>query len=522
MQTLSIYDSTLRDGAQGMGISYSLEDKLAVIALLDRLGVEYIEAGNPYSNPKDMELYRRALYIKLRKSKLVAFGSTRRKDCTAAEDGNLQALVQAGTQVCTIFGKSWGFHVENVIETSLGENLLMIEQSCRFLKDNGKELIFDAEHFFDGYRDDPAYALECLKAAGRGGADMLCLCDTNGGAFPEEVKKAVEAACKISKCPVSVHFHDDCGMAVANSIISVKAGARQVQGTLLGTGERCGNANLLTVIGDLQVKRGIGCIPQENLKKLTAFAKELAAIDNRDMPKCLPFVGEYAFAHKAGMHAAAVLKTSRSFEHVDPLLVGNRRSFPTSEMSGKTIILERIRALLPKGEDTEDQAQWLLEHIKGMEQEGYQFEGADASFQLLVQKQIGIGGNYFHLINYRIYTGFGEEEGCSASATVKIKVGDTVQLMAAEGNGPVNALDKALRKALEVFYPQLSQVKLTDYKVRVLDSCDATAAKVRVLITSWDGKSYFTTVGVSEDVVDASWKALKDSMEYVLLQSSIE
>ena len=406
-----------------------------------------------------------------------------------------------------------------VLETTPEENLAMIEESCRFLKSHGKEVIFDAEHFFDGWKDDPAFAISALEAAARGGADVLCLCDTNGGAFPEETARAVAAVAEKFRLPIGVHFHEDCGMATANSVTGVLHGARQVQGTLLGFGERCGNANLTAIIGDLQLKLGYPCIPQEKVKQLAHSAKEMAAFANWELPRSLPYVGDDAFSHKAGMHADGVLKTPRSFEHVDPFLVGNTRRFPASEMSGRAVVLEKIHGILPHMHLDAQSARQVLDDLKALEARGYQFEGADASFELLVRKRLQPFRPFFELLYYHIYTDFGSGKD-GASATVKVKVGEEIQLMAAEGNGPVNALDRALRKALEVFYPVLAHVKLTDYKVRVLDSQSATAAGVRVLITSSAGTGEsFTTVGVSGDVVAASWKALEDSMEYLLLKA---
>ncbi len=518
-ESISIFDSTLRDGAQGHGVSFSIEDKLAAVRLLDQLGVSYIEAGNPGSNPKDQEFFQRAGAMGLAHARLVAFGSTRRKNILPEEDASLRALLSAGTPCCAIFGKAWKFHVDWVLETTPEENLAMIEDSCRFLKSQGKEVIFDAEHFFDGWRDDPSFALAALEAAARGGADLLCLCDTNGGVFPQEAGEIVGEVAGRFPQPIGVHFHEDCGMAVANSVSGVLAGARQVQGTLLGFGERCGNANLLAVIGNLQLKLGYACIPQDRVQLLSHSAREMAAIANRELSPGMPYVGDDAFSHKAGMHADGVLKAPRSFEHIDPYLVGNARRFPASEISGRAVVLEKIRRAFPDMALDAQSARAVLEDMKALEAKGYQFEGADASFQLLVCKRLRPFPPFFQLLYYQIYTGYGGDRA-GASATVKVKVGEAVQLMAAEGNGPVNALDRALRKALEVFYPVLAHVKLTDYKVRVLDSKSATAAGVRVFITSSaDCGESFTTVGVSSDVVAASWKALEDSMEYLLLRA---
>lgn len=520
MNPITIFDSTLRDGAQGNGITFSLNDKLTAVSVLDRLGVHYIEAGNPGSNPKDKEFFRLAAQLPLKHAKLVAFGSTRRKDTLCENDEGLRSLLSAETLCCAIFGKCWKFHVDRVLETTEEENLKMIEESCRFLKAHGREVIFDGEHFFDGYRSNPDYAMSALRAAVAGGADIICLCDTNGGTFPDEVAQIVKTVTASFAVPVAVHFHDDCGMAVANSITAVQAGAQQVQGTLLGFGERCGNANLSAIIPNLQLKLGIETIPQECLRLLSHSAKELASAANLDLPANLPYVGENAFAHKAGMHAAGVLKDSRSFEHTDPLLIGNSRRFPASEISGRAVVLEKIRRIFPNSTVESAEVHAVLDDLKRLEAEGYQFEGADASFELLVRKRMQPYSPFFKLLYFHIYSDYGPNRDCGASAAVKVQVGEDIQLTAAEGNGPVNAMDRALRKALEIFYPSLASVKLTDYKVRVIDSTSATAARVCVLITSTDGEESFTTVGVSEDVVAASWRALEDSMEYLLLKKS--
>lgn len=516
MNDISILDSTLRDGAQGVGISFSVEDKLQIVQLLAKLGIHYIEAGNPFSNPKDLEFFKRLKPIE--NSKITAFGSTRRKNIAAQEDKNLQSLLDAGTQVCSIFGKSWGFHVKEVLETTLQENLLMIEDSCRFLKSRQREVIYDAEHFFDGYMDNNHYAMETLYAAVRGGADIVCLCDTNGGTLPGDTAKIVgEVTARLDK-PVGLHFHNDSGMATANSILGVNQGAVHVQGTFLGFGERCGNASLIEVIAGLQLKCSCRCLNDSSLAGLTQTARGIAAVANVRIPGNMPYVGKNAFAHKAGMHAAGVIKNAASFEHISPDLVGNKRRLPASEISGKKVVLEHVKQIMPNCSITPMQIEEIVNRVKMLEMGGYQFEGAEASFELLVRKSLGEAGNFFRLKYYRIYTNYspsGEEIG--ASAVVKVKVKDEVQLMAAEGNGPVNALDKALRKALELFYPVLSKVKLIDYKVRVLESKSATASPVRVLMTSSVGEQSFTTVGVSEDVVAASWKALEDSIEYLLI-----
>ena len=513
---ISILDSSLRDGAQSTGVSYTLQDKIATIKLLDDLGIDYIEAGNPFSNPKDKMLYESIANIKLKHSKIVAFGSTRRKGTRVEDDENLKAIVFANTEICTIFGKSSVFQVKEILETSLQENLLMIEQSCRFLVENKKTVIFDAEHFFDGYLEDKEYALKSLQSAIDGGASELCLCDTKGAIMPLDVKEIVEDVVSKFDLPISVHFHNDCSMAVANSVIAVQSGATGVQGTFLGIGERCGNANLSVLIPNLQLKCGFLCIDNENLAKLKPTANQLAVINNVDLISDMPYVGDNAFSHKAGMHGSAVLKNPTSFEHINPDLVGNKRHLPSSEMSGKAVLLAKIKSFESEIDVNSKEAEMILSEIKRLEHLGYQFEGADASFELLITKRLGKYIKLFELIDYKVIIHSSENSNSNASAIVKIAVGDKVQLMAAEGNGPVNALDNAIRKALEIYYPQIANVKLVDYKVRVLDTKSATASKVRVLITSSDSKNYFTTVGVSQDVVEASWKAIEDSIEYIL------
>ncbi len=520
-KVIDILDSTLRDGAQGEGISFSVEDKLAIVQALDVLGIPFVEAGNPGSNPKDLEFFQRASQIPLKHTKLVAFGSTCRKQTAPEEDKNLSAILQADTDAVAIFGKCWDLHVTDILCTTLEENLRMIEDSCRFLTQKSKQVFFDAEHFFDGYAANADYAMSALEAAVHGGAACLVLCDTNGGTFPDKIGKVTqEVGKRFPGVQVGIHTHNDRGMAVANSIAAVQAGATHVQGTYLGYGERCGNANLSTIIPNLQAALGYCCIPRENIHLLTTTARHLAEISNIVLPKGSPYVGASAFAHKAGMHADGVLKVSHSFEHIDPQAVGNERRFLMSEMSGRTAVLKKIRAIRPELTRESPETLKILQSLKEMEQLGYQFEGADSSFELLIRKHTGAYHPFFTLIHYRILTGRPSEEGCSASATVKLKVDDRVQLMAAEGNGPINALDKALRAALEVFYPSLSRVRLTDYKVRVMDSKSATGAVVRVLLSSSDGRREWTTVGVSSDVVEASWIALVDSIEYKLIKDA--
>ena len=516
---ITIFDSTLRDGAQAEGVSFSVEDKIKIVAALDELGVGFIEAGNPGSNPKDLEFFDRIKNVKLNNSKIAAFGSTRRRGISPSEDSNLQALLGAGTEAVAIFGKSWDFHVTDIINTTLTENLEMIYDTIAFLKENGKYVVFDAEHFFDGYKENPEYAMKTLDAASQAGADCLCLCDTNGGTFPQEIFDITKRVIERFDVTVGVHCHNDCGMAVANSVMAVQAGAEHVQGVMNGFGERCGNTNLSTVIPNLQCKLDYECIPEENISKLTHIARKVSEIANLQLSIREPFVGKCAFAHKGGMHIDGVCKNSRSFEHIDPSVVGNERRFLTSEVAGRTTILSTVQKIIPGVEKNSPETGKVIDKLKELEYEGYQFEGAEGGFELLIRKTLGKYKPFFELETFKI---IGEHppysDGKTASAVIKIKVDGKSEITAAEGNGPVNALDRALRKALEVFYPNLSQVHLVDYKVRVLDGTSATASKVRVLIESSDGVENWTTVGVSEDIIEASWIALVDSLEYKLIK----
>lgn len=516
-----LLDSTLRDGAQGEDISFSVQDKLNIVQILDRLGIDYIEAGNPGSNPKDLEFFERVQALHLNHAKLVAFGSTRRKNEAVEDDRNLRSLLDAQTPAVSIFGKSWDFHVTEIIHTTLEENLRMIEETVAFLKRNGREVIFDAEHFFDGYKHHPEYAMQTLFAAERGGADSICLCETNGGAFPDEVYRIVSEVVKQVSVPIGIHTHDDGGMAVASSIMAVEAGAVFVQGTLIGFGERCGNANLSTVLSNLQLKRNYECIPPENLHKLMQSCHMISEVSNVQMNKNMPYVGKSAFAHKGGMHIDGVNKAPSSFEHINPESVGNTRRFLMSEVAGRSTLIEKIQRVDAKICREDPVTAQIIGQIKEMEHQGYQFEGADATLEMLIRKQLG---NYHPFFKVEKFKTMGEqqngEENPSASAMVKVVVNGQSEMTAAEGNGPVNALDSALRKALERFYPILQTVHLTDYKVRVLDSRDRTASKVRVLIESTDGKEFWTTVGVSVDIIEASLDALVASIEYKLIHSN--
>lgn len=513
---IEILDSTLRDGAQGEGISFSVSDKLNILKCLDKFGVDFIEAGNPGSNPKDMDFFRQAKQLKLQNAKLCAFGSTCRRGCEPEDDANIKALLEAETEAVSIFGKAWDLHVHEILKISLEENLGIVKKSIEYLKTKGKYVIFDAEHFFDGYKADKNYALQVLRTAHESGADTLTLCDTNGGTLPNEIyliTKEVKAALPDAK--LAIHCHNDTGCAVANSIVAVEAGASQVQGTFIGIGERCGNADLSAVIPNLKLKGGYDC--GGDLESLFTVSRQVAEIANTQIENNRPYVGNSAFAHKGGMHIDGVLKNSRSFEHIDPALVGNKRKFLLSEISGRSTLLKKAAAIAPELKKDSPEAAMILEKLKELEHYGYHFEAADASFELLVKRILGKFKQHFKLVLYRTMGEFPVPEGgMPATATIKVVVDGKEEIAAAMGNGPVNALDIALRKALLVFYPSIAEMELKDYKVRVLEENSSTAARVRVLIESSDGKQNWTTVGVSNDIIEASLIALVDSIEYKL------
>ncbi|MDE5897718.1 MAG: citramalate synthase [Treponemataceae bacterium] len=520
-KSVEILDSTLRDGAQGEGISFSVQDKIHICQALDDLGVAFIEAGNPGSNPKDMEFFQEMKRIPLASARLCAFGSTRRKEIRCAEDANLQSLLAADTEWVVIFGKSWTFQVTDIIRTTLEENLAMIRDTCAYLRENGRRVIYDAEHFFTGFQADREYALKTLGAAADGGAEVLSLCETKGGCMLSDCREAVSAvvAQYAGRAKIGIHAHNDSGLAVANSLVAVEAGARHVQGTLLGFGERTGNANLSCIIPDLQLKMGFSCISAEKLAELTPIAKRVAEITNIALNPQLPFVGGSAFSHKAGMHIDAVLKNPAAYEHIAPESVGNARVFLMSEVAGRSTIIEKVQKIDPSVKKDDPVVSEIVQKMKQLEFEGYQFEGADGSFELLMRRLLGRYRPFFKLHYYQT-NGVNPrpEEGVCACAQIKLEVDGQIEVTAGEGDGPVNALDIALRKALCRFYPAVSCIRLTDYKVRVLDGKSATAARVRVLIESSDGDSSWTTVGVSSDVMEASWLALCDSFEYKLIK----
>ncbi len=513
---VEIFDSTLRDGAQARGINYSLSDKIHMLKLLDSLGVDYIEAGNPASNPKERQFFEEAVKVELAHARLVAFGSTRRKNADAATDAGVKALMDAETQAVAVFGKAWDLHATEVIGTTLEENLNMIYDTLRFLKDSGKEVIFDAEHFFDGYKANPVYALEVLKTACRADADVIVLCDTNGGTMPHEMQAAVKASLEVVDKKLGIHAHNDTELAVANSIMAVQLGVCHVQGTLLGYGERSGNARLSSIIPNLQLKLGYDCIG-DNLSKLYAVSREAAEITNLSFDETLPYVGRNAFAHKGGMHIDGLCKAKGSFEHIEPSVVGNSREFLLSEVAGKSAMAEKLKDIFPDVAEDKQKVSQLMKTLKELESEGYSYEGAESSFKLFVMKQLGLHKSKFSLVHFKVSDEPTYENTFGAYAVVKVDVDGENRMAAAEGNGPVNALDKAIREALGTFFPALKGVMLTDYKVRVLDTNAATAAKVRVVIESSDGENYWRTMGVSTDVIEASLLALIDSIDYLLL-----
>ena len=521
MREVVIYDSTLRDGAQGKDISFSVEDKLKITKTLDALGVWYIEAGNPGSNPKDMEFFERVKELELPNARVTAFGSTRRVNVRVEEDSNNPFLLKADTKAVTIFGKSWDFHVTDVLKTTLEENLDMISDTVKFFKNHGREVIFDAEHFFDGYKANPDYAIAALKAAVDAGADSGCLCDTNGGAFPQDIYDITAEVVKRFNIPIGIHCHNDSGVAAANSIMAVMAGASQVQGTINGYGERCGNTNLCTIIPNLQLKLEIKCIPQENMKSLTSISRYIDEVANVAHDERAPYVGGNAFAHKGGMHIDAVGKNSASFEHIKPAEVGNVRNILISEVAGRSTILEKVRDFDPTLTKDSPEAVMVINRLKEKEHEGYQYEGAESSFEIEIQKLLGKYKPVFELEEFKVIVNEPSVNNSSSVAMIKIKVGEQTEITASEGEGPVDALDSALRKALERFFPQIREMKLKDYKVRVLDSNSATAAKVRVHIETTDGKETWSTIGVSTDIIHASWQALVDSIEYKLIKEGI-
>jgi 2-isopropylmalate synthase len=510
-----IYDTTLRDGTQREGLSLSVDDKLRIAAELDALGVGYIEGGWPGSNPKDAEFFRRAAQERYRHARLAAFGSTRHALNSCETDPNIQALVAADTPVTTIVGKSSVLHVERVLETTRETNLRMIAESVAYLKELGREVIYDAEHFFDGYRLDPDYALATVRAAADAGADCVVLCDTNGGTLPTQVANLVRVVRERVSTQVGIHPHDDSGVAVANALLAVEAGCTHVQGTINGYGERCGNLDLIPTIANLQLKQGYRCLPPEQIRRLTEVSNLVAAVVNVNPDTHAPYVGSSAFAHKGGIHVAAVRKVAESYEHIAPELVGNETRVVVSELSGRQNVRMRAEAL---GLGSFGNERELLRRIKELEARGFQFEAADGSFEMLVRRSAPGYRPPFELLEFRVIDEKRGPEEAPSQATVKLMVGSAVMHTVAEGAGPVNALDTAIRQALLPHYPQLAEVHLVDYKVRVVDAHLGTAARPRVLIESSRGEERWSTVGCSENIIEASWLALWDSLELPLLR----
>ncbi|OGO45163.1 MAG: citramalate synthase [Chloroflexi bacterium RBG_16_60_22] len=522
---VELYDTTLRDGAQSEGISFSVVDKLHITQKLDELGASYVEGGWPGSNPKDAEFFEKVKDLSLKHARVVVFGSTRRRGIKAEEDKNLTMLVEAGVKAATIVGKGSAPQVTRVLKTTLEENLAMIADSVKYLKSKGLTVFLDSEHFFDGYKSDHQYALKTLEAAAGAGADCLVLCDTNGGALPEEITRAVKAAAKATGVPLGIHVHNDGGLAVANTLAAVRAGVTQVQGTINGYGERCGNANLCAVIPALKLKMGIDCVTDEQLARLTEVSRFVSEAANLVPGPFDPYVGTSAFSHKAGYHLDGITKWPDAYQHIDPDKVGNRQRTVVSDQSGKRNIIAKAKELGVDIEADARETQELLQRIKLLESRGFQYDNAEASFELLLHRARPEYRQPFELVDFMVVvesrrrpsTRKGEEEMLS-EAMVKVKVGKEVIHTAAEGDGPVNALDRALRKALLQYYPSLSQVKLTDYKVRILEESTGTESQVRVLIESSDGVDEWRTVGGSTNIIEASWLALADGLEYWLLK----
>jgi len=526
MIEVQLYDTTLRDGAQQDGISFSVEDKLKICQKLDELGVDFIEGGWPGSNPKDSEFFAQARNLRLKHATLVAFGSTRRSDCRAEKDLNLQALLQAKINVVTIVGKAWDKQVTRVLETTPEENLSMITDSISYLRAKGLKVFFDAEHFFDGYKDNPEYVLQVVVAAAKAGAECVILCDTNGGSLPQQIAEAIKAVKKASPVPLGIHTHNDAELAVANSLAAVEAGVIQVQGTINGYGERCGNANLCSIIPTLKLKLGIDCITDKQLSKLSDVSRYVSELANMPHYDRLPYVGDDAFTHKGGIHVSGLVKWEDSYQHIKPSLVGNRPHVVVSELAGKgSIIFKAKERGLPVPKDKE--VGKVLEQIKLLEKQGFQYDAAEASFDLLLRRVQPDYRPPFELVDFMVVVEKrrrpptrGNQEEPLSEATIKVKVDNRVVHTAAEGDGPVDALDQALRKGLLQFYPDLTVVKLIDYKVRILEETAGTASQVRVLIESSDGKENWRTVGSSTNIIEASWLALADSIEYWLTKQA--
>lgn len=532
MEPILLYDTTLRDGTQGENITFSADEKIKIALRLDDFGIDYIEGGWPGSNPKDMQFFDLAKRVEFRRARLVAFGSTRKPGIQPQEDDNLKALIASKTPAVAIFGKSWDLHVQKVMNNSLKENLAMIHDSVTFLKNNDLEVIYDAEHFFDGYKNDAGYALKTLHTAVGGGADFVVLCDTNGGTLPFEIESIMNdvqksinekglATSDQAPCRLGIHAHNDCGLAVANSIAAVRTGAVMVHGTINGYGERCGNADLTSVIPIISLKMNRPCGPEQNLEKLKTLSRYVSETANLVPLNSRPFVGKSAFAHKGGIHVSAIMKVPRAYEHMEPALVGNKRRVLVSDLAGKSNIEFKARELGVELGGNGYDSQKIVSEIKQLEQQGYQFDVAEGSFKILMQKFTDQFEPLFRLESFRVTIEKDKDGPCSSQATVKISVGEKQEITAAEGYGPVSALDNALRKALDKFYPDLDTMRLVDFKVRVIDGGRGTAAKVRVFIESSDQDEIWSTIGVSEDIIEASWHALADSFQFKLANEKL-
>lgn len=523
MKKIVVYDTTLRDGAQGEKINFSAEDKVRIAQKLDDVGIHYVEGGWPGSNPTDTRFFELAKNIRFKQARLAAFGSTRKPKVRCGDDANLTALLQAETPAVAIFGKTWDLHVKKVMANTLKENLAMIRESTEYLCSKGREVIYDAEHFFDGYKDNPEYALKTLDAAVSGGASFIVLCDTNGGTLPFEVEKIVQSVSNHISKGVGIHTHNDSGLAVANSLIAVAQGAVMVQGTVNGYGERCGNADLTSVIPNLQLKMGLSCMTPKNLARLTELSRYVSEVANMTPFNGRPFVGSSAFAHKGGIHVNAIMKTPKAYEHLEPGATGNQRRVLMSDLGGKSNVDYKAKELNIELGGNGFDSKRISKEVKNLEHHGYQFDAAEGSFELLLKKLTGQFEPLFRLESFRVAIEKDKDFPCRAYATIKISVGDQQEITAAEGDGPVSALDNALRKALNKFFlVDLEQIQLVDFKVRVIDGRDGTSAKVRVFIDSRDQEKVWSTIGVSEDIIEASWQALEESFQYKLSHAARE
>jgi len=522
MKQIHLYDATLREGNQTEDISFSIEDKLRITQRLDEFGMHYIEGGWPGSNPKDIQYFKEVKNCRLKNAVVTAFGSTAKPGSAVEKDKNLNELINARTEAVTIFGKSWDMHVKGVLRITLDDNLSLIQGSIAYLKQHVPQVFFDAEHFFDGFKSHPDYAISLLRSAFRGGADCLVLCDTNGGTLPYEIHSIISSVRQQIDAPLGIHAHNDSDLAVAGSLAAVECGCTQVQGTINGCGERCGNADLCSIIPNLKIKMGLDCIGDEQLRRISELSRFVYELANLPHNKHQPFVGSSAFAHKAGVYVSAVQRRSDTYEHIAPERVGNTQRILVSDQSGRANILQKARQFNIDIESHDPLVQEILSDLKDLERHGFQFEGAEASFELRMRKALGVKKRYFDLVGFRVINEKKEEAEPVSEATIMVKVGGKIEHTAAMGNGPVNALDNALRKALEKFYPELRQVHLIDYKVRVLTGGEGTASRVRVLIETGDRHDRWGTVGVSENIIEASWQALTDSITYKLLKDEIK